>query len=126
MPAKISGEGFESLFINAQMRHEKAFDEDVIALPIGGLYRYRANSEAHAYQANLIHLLQTRGRADSYSDYLKFARAPRDLPPIALRDLLDFVATKAGADRGGRIDHRNPQALRDAGDEPWRAVARSA
>ena len=38
MPAKISGEGFESLFINAQIRHEKAWDEDVIALPVGGLY----------------------------------------------------------------------------------------
>ena len=91
MPAKISGEGFESLFINAQMRHEKAFDEDVIALPIGGLYRYRFNSEAHAYQANLIHLLQTAVARNSYSDYQKFARGLRDQPPIALRDLLDFV-----------------------------------
>ena len=91
MPAKISGEGFESLFINAQMRHEKAFDEDVIALPIGGLYRYRFNSEAHAYQANLIHLLQTAVSRNSYSDYQKFARGLRDQPPIALRDLLDFV-----------------------------------
>ncbi|PZN92387.1 MAG: glutamate synthase large subunit [Alphaproteobacteria bacterium] len=90
MPAKISGEGFESLFINAQMRHEAAFDEDVVALPIGGLYRYRTGSEAHAYQASLIHLLQHAVGADSYSDYLKFSRAVRDLPPIALRDLLDF------------------------------------
>ncbi|MEY2884368.1 MAG: glutamate synthase large subunit, partial [Pseudomonadota bacterium] len=94
MPAKISGEGFESLFINAQMRHEAAFDEDVIALPIGGLYRYRANSEAHAYEAGLIHLLQHAVGADSYSDYLKFSRAVRELPPIALRDLLDFVDTR--------------------------------
>ncbi len=90
MPAKISGEGFESLFINAEMRHEKAFDEDVVALPIGGLYRYRAGSEAHAYQAGLIHLLQHAVGADSYSDYLKFSRGVRDLPPIYLRDLLDF------------------------------------
>nr|WP_310522941.1 glutamate synthase large subunit [Polymorphobacter sp.] len=91
MPAKISGEGFESLFINAQMRHDQAFDEDVIALPIGGLYRYRAGSEAHAYQAGMIHLLQHAVSADSYSDYLKFSRAVREQPPIALRDLLDFV-----------------------------------
>ena len=94
MPAKISGEGFDSLFINAQMRHEQAFDEDVIALPIGGLYRYRTGSEAHAYQASLIHLLQHAVGADSYSDYLKFSRAVRDLPPIALRDLLDFTDTE--------------------------------
>ena len=91
MPAKISGEGFDSLFINAQMRHEAAFDEDVIALPIGGLYRYRFNSEAHAYEANLIHLLQTAVSRGSYTDYQKFTRGLRDQPPIALRDLLDFV-----------------------------------
>ena len=91
MPAKISGEGFDSLFINAEMRHEAAFDEDVIALPIGGLYRYRFNSEAHAYEANLIHLLQTAVNRGSYTDYQKFTRGLRDQPPIALRDLLDFV-----------------------------------
>jgi glutamate synthase (NADPH/NADH) large chain len=91
MPAKISGEGFESLFINAQMRHERAWDEAVTALPVGGLYRWRAGGEAHAYQGQLIHLLQTAVSRDSYSDYQKFSRAVRDLPPVALRDLLDFV-----------------------------------
>lgn len=91
MPSKISGEGFESLFINSQMRHERAFDEDVTALPIGGLYRYRANGEAHAYEAGLIHLLQHAVGTDSYSDYKKFSRKVAELPPIALRDLLDFI-----------------------------------
>lgn len=91
MPAKISGEGFESLFVNAQMRHEKAWDEDVIALPVGGLYRWRANGEAHAWSAQLIHLLQTAVSRDSYSDYQKFSRGVQALPPISLRDLLDFV-----------------------------------
>ncbi|WP_439534559.1 glutamate synthase large subunit [Polymorphobacter sp.] len=91
MPSKISGEGFESLFVSSRMRHERAYDEDVAALPIGGLYRYRANGEAHAYQAGLIHLLQHAVSADSYSDYKKFSQAVSELPPIALRDLLDFV-----------------------------------
>ena len=96
MPAKISGEGFDSLFVNAQMRHEKAWDEDVIALPVGGLYRWRANGEAHAWSAHLIHLLQTAVSRDSYSDYQKFSRGVAALPPISLRDLLDFVpGTKA-------------------------------
>ena len=90
MPAKISGEGFESIFLNAQMRHEAAWDEAAGALPIGGLYRYRANSEAHAYQANLIHVLQSAVTNDSYSEYLRFSRAVAELPPIYLRDLLEF------------------------------------
>ena len=90
MPAKISGEGFESIHLNAQIRHDKAWDEAAGALPIGGLYRYRAGSEAHAYQANLIHLLQEAVARDSYSDYLRFSKATAELPPIYLRDLLEF------------------------------------
>ncbi|MFN3590881.1 MAG: glutamate synthase central domain-containing protein, partial [Thermaurantiacus sp.] len=42
MPAKISGEGYVSLHENARLRHEKAWDEAVISLPVGGLYRYRS------------------------------------------------------------------------------------
>ncbi|MGL4542963.1 MAG: glutamate synthase large subunit, partial [Polymorphobacter sp.] len=97
MPAKISGEGFVSLHINAQMRHEAAWDEDARALPIGGLYRYRAGSEAHAYQAGLIHLLQEAVADDSYSQYLQFSRGVRELPPIYLRDLLEFNWAKTPA-----------------------------
>ena len=90
MPAKISGEGFASIHLNARLRHERAWDEAASALPIGGLYRYRAGAEAHAYQANLIHLLQEAVARDSYSDYLKFSRATAELPPIYLRDLMEF------------------------------------
>jgi glutamate synthase (NADPH) large chain len=91
MPAKISGEGFESLFINAELRHERAWDEDVTSLPVGGLYRWRAGGEAHAWDGHLIHLLQTAVSRDSYSDYQKFSRGVQALPPISLRDLLAFV-----------------------------------
>ena len=97
MPAKISGEGFVSLHINAQMRHEAAWEEAAGALPIGGLYRYRAGSEAHGYQAGLIHLLQVAVGEDSYSKYLQFARGVRELPPIYLRDLLEFNWAKVPA-----------------------------
>ena len=94
MPAKISGEGFSSLHVSAGDRHALAYDEEVTALPVGGLYRYRANGEPHAYQANLIHLLQQAVASDSYSTYLQFSRGVRDLPPIYLRDLLEFNHTR--------------------------------
>ena len=90
MPTKISGEGYASLQLSATDRHEAAFDEHVIALPIGGFYRQRAGEEAHAYSAQLMHLLQTSVATDSYSTYLQFARGVRDLPPVYLRDLLEF------------------------------------
>jgi len=97
MPAKISGEGFVSLYINAKMRHDAAWEEAALALPIGGLYRYRANSEAHAYQAGLIHKLQQAVADDSYTEYLQFSRGSRELPPIYLRDLLEFNWAKTPA-----------------------------
>ena len=90
MPAKISGEGYASLYVNAAERHEDAFDKAVVTLPIGGFYRQRAGGEPHAYSAQLMHLLQTAVGTDSYSTYLQFARGVRDLPPIYLRDLLEF------------------------------------
>jgi glutamate synthase (NADPH/NADH) large chain len=94
MPAKISGEGYASLYVNAAERHEQAFDAAVATLPIGGFYRQRAGGEAHAYSAQLMHLLQTAVGTDSYSTYLQFARGVRDLPPVYLRDLLEFNYAK--------------------------------
>lgn len=90
MPAKISGEGYASLHVNATERHEAAFDAAVATLPIGGFYRQRHSGEAHAYSAQLMHLLQTSVATDSYSTYLQFSRGVGDLPPIYLRDLLQF------------------------------------
>ena len=90
MPAKISGEGYASLHVNATERHEAAFDSAVATLPIGGFYRQRHTGEAHAYSAQLMHLLQTSVATDSYSTYLQFSRGVGDLPPIYLRDLLQF------------------------------------
>jgi glutamate synthase (NADPH/NADH) large chain len=62
MPAKISGEGYNSLQLSAMLRHEAANDDVVVSLPVGGFYRQRAGGETHAYSAQLMHLLQTRSR----------------------------------------------------------------
>ncbi len=90
MPAKISGEGYASLHYSAITRHEAAFDSGVATLPIGGFYRQRNGGETHAYSAQLMHLLQTAVATDSYSSYLQFSRGVADLPPVYLRDLLQF------------------------------------
>ncbi|WP_267349868.1 glutamate synthase large subunit [Sphingomonas carotinifaciens] len=90
MPAKISGEGYASLHYSALVRHEAAWDAAVATLPIGGFYRQRHSGETHAYSAQLMHLLQTAVGTDSYSTYLQFSRGVADLPPVYLRDLLQF------------------------------------
>ncbi|MBX3565324.1 MAG: glutamate synthase large subunit [Sphingomonas sp.] len=96
MPAKISGEGYASLHLNATMRHDAAYDAGVATLPIGGFYRQRFGGETHAYSAQLMHLLQTAVSTDSYSNYLAFSRGVRDLPPVYLRDLLEFNFPDSG------------------------------
>jgi glutamate synthase (NADPH/NADH) large chain len=96
MPAKISGEGYNSLYLNATMRHDAAYDAGVVTLPIGGFYRQRHGGETHAYSAQLMHTLQSAVATDSYSTYLQFARGVRDLPPVYLRDLLEFNFPQAG------------------------------
>ncbi|PZU58200.1 MAG: glutamate synthase large subunit [Sphingobium sp.] len=90
MPSKISGEGYTSLHYSATLRHTAAYDEAVTKLPIGGFYRQRNGGESHAYSAQLMHLLQTAVATDSFSTYLQFSRGVRDLPPVYLRDLLEF------------------------------------
>ena len=59
-------------------------------LPIGGIYRYRKNGETHQYQGKLIHLLQSAVTQKSYAAYKKYSDGIHDLPPINLRDLIDF------------------------------------
>ncbi|WP_414696336.1 glutamate synthase large subunit [Parasphingorhabdus sp.] len=90
MPTKISGEGYASLFINAQEKHEAAFDAAVVRLPVGGFYKQRDGGETHAYSAHLMHLLQSAVAHDSYSSYLQFSQGVRELEPVYLRDLMEF------------------------------------
>ena len=77
--------------------------------------------------APLIHLLQTAVTNDSYATYKHYSDGVWALPPVSLRHLM---ALRPGGDEVPleevEFDHRNPQALRDAGHEPGRAVARSA
>ncbi|MFM6852788.1 MAG: glutamate synthase-related protein, partial [Sphingopyxis sp.] len=65
-----------------------------VTLPVGGFYRHRAGGETHAWSAQLMHLLQTAVATDSYSTYLNFSRGIRELPPVFLRDLLEFNETR--------------------------------
>jgi len=90
MSSRISGLGLAGLEENALVRHQKAFDEDVISLPVGGFYRLRASDELHALDGNLIHTLQAACDRGDYAIYRKYVEAVHARDPIQLRDLLDF------------------------------------
>ncbi|MFN6999872.1 MAG: glutamate synthase-related protein, partial [Elioraea tepidiphila] len=90
MQSRISGIGLNGITRKVAALHEKAWNTDAVTLPVGGLYKLRRSGEAHAFAGSLIHLLQQAVATDSYQTYKRYADAVRKLPPIALRDLLDF------------------------------------
>lgn len=88
--SKISGIGLIGIQKKVVDIHKKAWHPDILALPIGGLYRYRRGEERHAWEGKLIHMLQTAVSKDSYSTYQAYAKALRETGPISLRSLMDF------------------------------------
>ena len=90
MHSRISGIGLFGIQRKTVDQHRKAFDEDVVALPVGGFYRYRQGGERHAHDGRLIHILQHAVATGAYSQYKKFSDGLRHRDPIHLRDLLDF------------------------------------
>ncbi|MDE1939129.1 MAG: glutamate synthase large subunit [Alphaproteobacteria bacterium] len=95
MPSRISGIGLSGIAAKVARQHARAFDEDVIALPIGGFYKARTGGETHGHGATLIHLLQTAVSTDSFGTYKKYSEGVWALPPVSLRHLM---ALKPGGD----------------------------
>jgi glutamate synthase (NADPH/NADH) large chain len=95
MPSRISGIGLSGIATKVARQHAKAFDEDVIALPIGGFYKIRAGGETHAHGPELIHLLQHAVSNDSYTTFRKYSDRVKALPPVSLRNLMDFRSPNA-------------------------------
>jgi glutamate synthase (NADPH/NADH) large chain len=100
--SRISGIGLSGIARRVLALHEKAWDADAIPLPIGGLYKMRRSGESHGFEASLIHMLQRAVDTDSYQTFKRYTENVRKLPPVALRDLLDF-----------RSEGRSPVALEE-------------
>ena len=94
--SKISGIGLLGIEKKIRAIHKEAFESTDTVLPIGGIYSYRKNGETHQYQGKLIHLLQNAVGSNSYEAYKKYVKGIYDLPPINLRDLIDFRKKKLG------------------------------
>jgi glutamate synthase (NADPH/NADH) large chain len=90
MTSRISGIGLNGIAKKTIAQHARGFTAAAAVLPVGGFYRVRRSSEAHAFDGTLIHLLQTAVATDSYTTYKKYSEGVRRLAPITIRDLLDF------------------------------------
>ncbi|MDX1975619.1 MAG: glutamate synthase large subunit [Rickettsiales bacterium] len=91
LPSRISGIGLSGIEKRARAVHEKAFaGGSVETLPVGGFYRARVGGEQHAWEGTLVHLLQSAVNKGSYQLFKQYSDGVRALPPIHIRDLLDF------------------------------------
>src|SRR3546814_14241158 len=54
----LSGIGLMGIQEKVLDLHVRAWNEDFVALPVGGFFRYRRGGESHAWEAGLIHTLQ--------------------------------------------------------------------
>ena len=95
MTSRISGIGLEGLEKRIRKQHSLSFEADVAILDIGGEYRFRANSELHAYEGTSIHLLQEAVTRDSYNLYKKYVSRVYSSKPINIRDLLQITKNRS-------------------------------
>lgn len=94
MASRISGIGLSGIKRKVVEMHKLAFSPDVIPLPVGGFYKYRAGAERHGHDGKLIHILQSAVSSESYSLYKKYSEGVHARLPIHLRDLLAFKADR--------------------------------
>src|SRR3546814_16481558 len=92
--------------------HVRAWNEDFVALPVGGFFRYRRGGESHAWEAGLIHTLQHAVATDSYMTYRKFSEGVHKQPPNTLRDLLDFTVDCVHAVPIGEVESNTARSQR--------------
>ncbi|WP_374467979.1 glutamate synthase large subunit [Phenylobacterium sp.] len=88
MPSRISGIGLAGLEAKAVELHRRAWNPAALSLPVGGFYKARRAGEAHAFEARMIHTLQTACDRGDYQVYKRFSDGMRKMPIIQLRDLL--------------------------------------
>ena len=89
MQSRISGIGVSGIQTKVEQVHASGFWGENV-LPIGGFYKARSSGEMHAWEAKSMHMLQAACERASYSMWQQYSEKMQAMPPIHLRDLLDF------------------------------------
>ncbi|AXC49253.1 glutamate synthase large subunit [Paracoccus suum] len=90
MQSRISGIGLIGIQRKLEEIHEAAFSAPVDLLPVGGFYKLRRSGEKHAWEANVMRLLQLACEKASFDIWKQYSAQMRANPPIHIRDLLDI------------------------------------
>ena len=93
--SRIQGMGLDEIAREALTKHFYAFGkkENVNErLPVGGVYKWRVNGEAHLFNPQTIHLLQYSTRMNDYTSFKKYSTLVNNQSEKActLRSLFQF------------------------------------
>ncbi|WP_321365567.1 glutamate synthase large subunit [uncultured Celeribacter sp.] len=89
MHSRISGIGVGGIQHKLEAVHKQGWLGGN-TLPIGGFYKSRKSGETHAWEAQSMHMLQSACDRASYEMWKQYSAKMQAMPPIHLRDLLDF------------------------------------
>jgi glutamate synthase (NADPH/NADH) large chain len=87
--SKIGGAGFEELEEDIRKVARQAWTEQVRPVR-DGIYRFMYGGEEHAYNPDVVMLMQQAVASGDWSDYRKFADAVNKRPALSIRDLLEL------------------------------------
>ncbi len=96
-PSRVGGIGLDVIAQEVLLRHRHAYPDRTVnghTLPVGGLYQWRNEGEAHLFTPESIHKLQKAARTGSFATYKEYAQIINDQSKnlCTLRSLLDFKA----------------------------------
>ncbi|WP_114964814.1 glutamate synthase large subunit [Alkalilacustris brevis] len=90
MQSRISGIGISGIQKKLEEVHTRGWRGNSDVLPIGGFYKFRRSGEKHAWDATIMHLMQSACDTANYDLWKRYSAALRSKPPIHIRDLLDI------------------------------------
>ncbi len=98
--SRVGGIGLDVIAQEVLARHRAAYPErpvDAPVLPVGGIYQWRAEGEAHLFTPESIHHLQKATRTGSYAAFKNYSKLINDQGRnlCTLRSLLEFKAATA-------------------------------
>lgn len=91
--SRLEGIGLEEIAAENQMRHDSAYDENLLysdTLEVGGYFQCKDDGEIHLYNPESIYLLQRACREENYSLFKDFSKKIDEEKIYTLRNLLDF------------------------------------
>jgi len=98
--SRVGGVGLDVIAQEVLARHHAAYADrqvDGHVLPVGGIYQWRAEGEAHLFTPESIHHLQRATRTGSYASFKNFSKLINEQGRAlcTLRSLLEFKVSTA-------------------------------